>query len=195
MSRRKRPKLTKEEAAAAREAKRAKIAGLLDSAATTMADPGTWRQFLAGPATFTKANGEPYSARNQLLIYQQMPDATDVAGLIHWRTRGRKVRAGEGQTGIMVFAPILRKTDPETEAKRQPGEMTSDDLKSPVRGIKVEYVYDISQTEQDGDAEFVPAAYAPAALLAEYKAIIAEIGGDKAAPVLAAIDAAERIPA
>lgn len=50
-----------------------------------------------------------YSARNTLLIYQQKPDATFVAGLKSWnRLFGRSVKKGE--KGIRILAPYTWKS-------------------------------------------------------------------------------------
>jgi hypothetical protein len=52
-----------------------------------------------------------YSFNNWLLIYTQRPDATRVAGFQTWRSLGRFVKKGE--SGIRIFAPIIRKVEEE----------------------------------------------------------------------------------
>jgi len=177
-----------------REAKRERVRGLLDRAPEAMCEPGVWAKFLAGPgaAPFLKANGEPYSANNQLLIFQQDPDATDVAGFVRWRERGRQV-VGSGN-GILVFAPVPRKKDdepPPEEGGRRPGEMSSDDLKSKLRGTKLAFVWDIRHTEPIDGAEFIPRPDSRRTDLEEIRALIVELAPkDQAAKVTAAMDEA-----
>lgn len=48
-----------------------------------------------------------YSARNQLLILAQRPDATAVAGYTAWQSLGRQV--DKGQRGLQILAPVLRR--------------------------------------------------------------------------------------
>jgi antirestriction protein ArdC len=83
-----------------------------------------------------------YSARNVFLISAQRPDATRVAGFHRWRALGRHVRRGE--SGIAILAPCLYRGEPVNEpddagdARRAP---------SVLRGFKVAYVFDESQTD------------------------------------------------
>lgn len=77
---------------------------------------------------------------NQLLIFCQRPDATFVAGFRKWLELGRHVRKGE--KGLAILAPCKYRTKIETED----GEERT--LQS-IRGFRVVYVFDISQTEGD----------------------------------------------
>ena len=75
-----------------------------------------------------------YSIYNVFCILMAFPQASQVAGFQRWRSMGRYVRKGE--KGIPILAPILLKEDPDDP-----------DSDKVLRGFKVVYVYDISQTE------------------------------------------------
>ena len=85
-----------------------------------------------------------YSWRNQVLISEQRPDASRVAGFHTWRKVGRFVKKGE--KGISIFAPIIRqggKADPEE------GERMKLTAKGPrcLAGFRGATVFDVSQTD------------------------------------------------
>jgi hypothetical protein len=61
------------------------------------------RNYLAAMGKFHR-----YSASNILLIITQRPDATQVAAYQTWRKLHRQVT--RGAKGIMIFAPLVRKT-------------------------------------------------------------------------------------
>lgn len=82
-----------------------------------------------------------YSFRNCLLIAQQRPDATHVAGFHAWHDLGRYVMKGE--KGIQILAPMIR-----GKRERSTGEARDDG--GAVIGFRVVYVFDVSQT--DGQA-------------------------------------------
>jgi antirestriction protein ArdC len=86
-----------------------------------------WLAMLKVQARFHK-----YSASNQLMIYMQNPDATQVAGFRQWQGMGRQVQKGE--KGIKIFAPMTArdKVDPD---------------KMKLIGFKLVSVFDISQTQ------------------------------------------------
>ncbi len=90
-----------------------------------------WKQFLAFSARFRQ-----YSLCNTVLIYQQRPTASFVAGFNKWKEMNRYVRKGE--KGIHIFAPIIRKVpdekDPEVSRER-------------LTGFKLTSIFDLSQTE------------------------------------------------
>ena len=74
-----------------------------------------------------------YSVNNCILIYQQRPDATLVAGYQSWRKNfERNVRKGE--RGIRILAPIRRK-------KKEEDEEVSESV-----GFRTISVFDVSQT-------------------------------------------------
>ena len=75
-----------------------------------------------------------YSLHNQLLIALACPHATRVAGYNDWRKFNRFVRKGEH--GIPIFAPCFYKADPK-----------DDESPSELRGFRVVYVFDVSQTD------------------------------------------------
>jgi antirestriction protein ArdC len=78
-----------------------------------------------------------YSWSNVMLIDQQKPDATHVAGFHKWREMNRWVRKGE--SGIAILAPMMRrKKDVERDQH--------DDEKS-ITGFRTVHVFDVSQTE------------------------------------------------
>jgi len=74
-----------------------------------------------------------YSIYNIFCIMMAFPEASQVAGFQRWRSMGRFVRKGE--KGIPILAPILINEDPD--------DPDSDKI---LRGFKIVYVYDISQT-------------------------------------------------
>lgn len=79
-----------------------------------------------------------YSLYNTMLILQQCPNATLVAGLKRWNELGRRVKKGE--KGIAILAPILKRVEVEDG---ESGERVEERL----AGFRVAYVFDISQTE------------------------------------------------
>lgn len=74
-----------------------------------------WRCWAETRATFHR-----YSFGNCLLIAQQAPQATQVAGFRHWQELGRQVRKGE--RAIRIMAPMsVKREDAETgEVERVP---------------------------------------------------------------------------
>ena len=75
-----------------------------------------------------------YSPTYQFLIYTANPQATFVAGYRAWNKFNRYVRKGE--QGIPILAPCIYKTDPDR-----------DDSPRELRGFRVVYVFDITQTD------------------------------------------------
>jgi hypothetical protein len=82
-----------------------------------------------------------YSARNIFLIHAQRPDATRVAGFHRWRTLGRHVRRGE--SGIAILAPCVYRAKEVNQAD----DADAAPAASVLRGFKVAYVFDESQTD------------------------------------------------
>ena len=78
-----------------------------------------------------------YSIYNTLLILSQFPSATRVAGYHAWNSFDRFVR--KGQRGLAILAPLFVK-NPEAEKKEEEDRLI-------LRGFKVCYVFDISQTD------------------------------------------------
>lgn len=80
-----------------------------------------------------------YSARNVMLIHQQRPGATLVAGVKRWNELGRRVKKGE--RGIAILAPTLKRVEVVDEATGQVREERQ------LVGFHTAYVFDVSQTE------------------------------------------------
>ena len=75
-----------------------------------------------------------YSCFNIWCILMNYPQATHVAGFQKWRQLNRFVRKGE--KGIPILAPLIAHEDPDDSASNLV-----------LKGFKVVYVYDITQTE------------------------------------------------
>jgi antirestriction protein ArdC len=102
----------------------------LEQAIEQACSAGGWRAYLTAQAKFHR-----YSFRNLLLILQQNPNASRVAGFHDWLKHSRCVRKGE--KGIAILAPMKwQKHDKNT------GETTSG-----IGGFRVVYVFDIAQTD------------------------------------------------
>ncbi len=84
-----------------------------------------------------------YSFGNCILIAMQKPDATIVAGFGRWKELHRWVKKGE--KGIAILAPMVsrKKADQDTEDGQEP----QDQPTAVLRGFRVVYVFDVSQTE------------------------------------------------
>jgi antirestriction protein ArdC len=82
-----------------------------------------------------------YSFGNVLLIAAQRPDATHVAGFRRWAELGRHVLKNE--KGIGIMAPVVRKARDKSESVGQDVEPEA----QVVRGFRVVYVFDVSQTD------------------------------------------------
>ena len=103
-----------------------KLEQALEQACTT----GGWRAYLTAQARFHR-----YSFRNLLLILQQRPEATRVAGFHDWLKHSRHVRKGE--KGIAILAPM----------KWQKHDKDSGETTSGIGGFRAVYVFDIAQTD------------------------------------------------
>ena len=84
-----------------------------------------------------------YSFGNMMMIVNQFPEASKVAGFHTWRKLGRVVKKGE--SGIAILAPMVGRKKDEAEWDR-PTELSESKLKT-VFGFKAVHVFDISQTE------------------------------------------------
>lgn len=76
-----------------------------------------------------------YSFGNVMLIVQQRPTATRVAGYKTWQKLGRQVRKGE--KGIVIIAPMV--------FKRRPADTNTDDEHA--IGFRATHVFDVAQTD------------------------------------------------
>jgi antirestriction protein ArdC len=107
-----------------------KIIDMLSSMGRTVEElrsSDAWMAMLKVQARFHK-----YSAGNQLLIYMQSPEATQVAGFRQWQGMGRQVQKGE--RAIRIFAPISVRDREDPDKKN-------------LVGFKMVNVFDISQTQ------------------------------------------------
>lgn len=120
------------------------VDGVKATAQSGVAD--TWKEYLRFASRFTT-----YSARNQMLIYQQNPRATLVAGYRHWQSEGRQVRKGE--KGLRILAPVTRKVprgpDGQIIDRKQLDQYSKDEIvwKPVMSGVKPISVFDVSQTD------------------------------------------------
>ena len=87
------------------------------------------REYFTFSAKFHK-----YSPENKLLIFQQYPTATRVAGYRTWQQEGYQV--AKGQKGIRIKAPIVKKDEDEVDGKR-------------IVGFFEVTVFDVSQLTED----------------------------------------------
>jgi hypothetical protein len=116
-----------------------KVKKLYDQLKTGLKDfqqSDRWKDYLRFSTRF-----HHYSFGNTILIWLRKPNATRVAGFRKWHDMGRFVKAGEH--GIPIFVPMLYKK------KADPAECLNDEQKEEeiLRGFRIGYVFDISQTE------------------------------------------------
>lgn len=124
----------------------------LTDAVTALVSGEEWVAMLAAAAHFHR-----YSLSNLLLIHRARPDATRVAGFRTWLSLGRHVRKGE--RGIPILAPCTYKTDPAPDdAEPTTGADATGDgsPRRVLRGFRVVYVFDVSQTDGDPLPDVVP---------------------------------------
>lgn len=164
----KRPTLSPEE----RDAKIAALKDTLDTAVLRlMNDPSQWVEFLDTISNF----GARYSWGNQLLILTQAqkrgfePTMVEPVGDLFRVRQGRKPTYGwaklgryprKGEKGLQIWRPAKRRWTEEeaAEAKSQGRSVKRDEkgqLPYKIVGWRIEYVFDISQTEGD-DVELPP---------------------------------------
>lgn len=99
-----------------------------------MIESGQIDQFVAHMQKFHN-----YSLNNQMLIWIQNPEATQVAGYNRWEETGRQVRKGE--KGLEILAPITFKV-------KEPHPITGEEVeKTYMKGFRSVRVFDISQTD------------------------------------------------
>lgn len=111
-------------------------------------DPEQWRQWAQTMSRF-----HSYSPGNVLLILQQRPDASHVAGYHAWQELGRHVQKGEH--GITILAPIVRRVpDEQPSAPKVEATCAAPLPQQAVVGFKVATVFDIAQTQ--GQALQIP---------------------------------------
>ncbi len=109
----------------------------IETAVQQISSNEEWKKFLSFQSKFWN-----YSFQNSILIYDQRPSSTFVAGYKTWINLDRHVKKGE--KAIKIFAPCKYKVTKEDQ----------DEAIFVVRGFKLVNVYDIEQTE--GDDSFIP---------------------------------------
>lgn len=104
-----------------------------------------------------------YSWRNCMLIALQNPEATLVAGFRKWLELKRYVRKSE--KGIAILAPM-------TYRRKVENDDGCESTESGIRGFKVVYVFDVSQTDGEDLPELARISGEPGPLLTELKTLV-----------------------
>jgi hypothetical protein len=132
---------------------------LLAQKLTELRSGADWKRYLAFQARL-----HHYSPNNATLIYFQHahafatglvpePEPSYVAGYATWKALGRTVE--RGQHGYAILAPVstLRRTatdpqcaGPDLVSDEPPQSHEAESVQRVVRGFKIEYVFDVSQT-------------------------------------------------
>lgn len=123
---------------------------------------GLLRTYLAAMGKFHR-----YSASNILLIITQRPNATHVAGYQAWRKLHRQVK--RGAKGIVIFAPIVRRTLDTNEC----GVQTP---RASLVGYRAAVVFDIAETAGEPLPALSQFEGNPGEYLERLKAFVAELG-------------------
>lgn len=103
-----------------------------------IADNGEYEKFLKFQKNFRN-----YSFNNLVLIFNQFPDATKVAGKAKWLSLKREII--DGAKKIFIVAPIPRKYE-KIVKKIEDGEEIDETEIIEYNAYRYVYVYDISQT-------------------------------------------------
>lgn len=106
-----------------------------------------------------------YSARNILLIINQRPEATRVAGYQAWRRLHRQVT--RGAKGIVIFAPLMRRT---VDANQCGMEWEREKLV----GYRAAEVFDVADTVGEPLPSLSQFAGNPGEYLERLKAVVAQ---------------------
>jgi antirestriction factor ArdC-like protein len=120
------------------------------------------RSYLAAMGKFHR-----YSASNILLIITQRPTATHVAGYQAWRKLHRHV--ARGAKGIVIFAPIVRRTVDTNECG---GETPRESL----IGYRAAVIFDVADTAGEPLPALSQFEGNPGEYLERLKALVAELG-------------------
>ena len=105
----------------------------------TIVDNGEYEKFLKFQKNFSD-----YSFNNLILIYNQFPNATKVAGKAKWLKLKREI--AKDAKKIWIVAPIPRKYN-KTVKKIKDGEEIEETQTIEYNAYRYVYVYDISQTQ------------------------------------------------
>jgi len=116
----------------------------------------TLKRYLAVMGRFTH-----YSLGNQILIAQQKPEATHVAGYRAWQRLGRRVRRGE--RAIWILAPIVRRPKEEDDEET-------------LLAFRSACVFDISQTDGESLDTFKAVEGDPGDWIARLQTYVASLG-------------------
>jgi hypothetical protein len=115
----------------ARSQAKSELLEQLTQAVLKLTSSAAWENWLRTSRQF-----HHYSFPNQVLILQQRPEASWVAGYRGWLRLGRQVRQGE--RAIRILAPLF-------SVATVPGD--DEEPPPPVLGFRVARVFDLSQTE------------------------------------------------
>jgi antirestriction protein ArdC len=110
-----RARFTAEQRTEYRQAKRSEQREQVERAVRELLTSNGWRRWAETRATFHR-----YSFGNCLLIAQQAPQATQVAGFRKWQELGRQVRKGEKSIRIMAPMSVKRENAETGEVERVP---------------------------------------------------------------------------
>ncbi|MCX4515896.1 ArdC-like ssDNA-binding domain-containing protein [Streptomyces sp. NBC_01619] len=133
-----------EERDAKREERVTALKEKFDAAVSELASSDAWTEMLKGAVRLHR-----YSFRNMMLILQQCPHASQVAGYRAWQASGRNVRKGE--RAIWILAPMTARKDADSEQDSSETDGGKDRRRTFFRPVKV---FDISQTERvDGHVD------------------------------------------
>jgi len=123
------PEFDKDAWAAQKKQQREELYALVDTTALDVAaDPAQLTQYLEVQARFDR-----YSATNALLVLAQMPEATQLGDLDHWKKERVFIKPTEIGNAITILAP-------GKEYHRDDGSVGT--------GVDMKRVYDISQAER-----------------------------------------------
>lgn len=108
---------------------------------TNIIKSGEFEKFLK----FSK-NFHNYSFNNIVLIFSQMPEATQVAGFKKWESMGRRLK--KGAKGIQIIYPIKKKQTVKLQNQESiiENEEQKEEKTVEYMSYAYTYVYDISQT-------------------------------------------------
>lgn len=109
-----------------------------------------WMNFLKFQSLFYQ-----YSFGNTILIFLQNPEATYVKGYKAWNKLGRYVK--RGSKGLAILAPCFKVVEEFKEPDNKADyleEQGEKETKKVLSGFRIEYVYDIADT--DGSDEYLP---------------------------------------
>ena len=111
------------------------------------------------------------------LIAYQRPTATHVAGIHTWNKLGRIIN--EGEKGIMILAPIIKKEREQHRTPTKAGEPAAKQAKDGERrpvGFRTAFVFDVAQTHGKPLPEFAKTTGDPKRFTDKLRALVAKEG-------------------